>query len=283
MTAQAPPFRDASSEVANHAKRLLAGRRETDLGTLGLIYRHRMARIAFGWVGTFAALVALLGIAVDEEAQLWHLGSAWLAAIAGGVAGYLVAASKFNRWREREERISQEPHAVVLRLTRATNEEEQEDNGRYSLNRIDSLALNSHRLPLLVGAMLLPLTGILTFMLLCGAHESELSLIAHYGLLYTIHVHIYAAIAAWRFPEKRGSAAMIGIAAALGVLPFVLSALVVGAVAAISVALYYLPITWWVDRESQWIANERQERIAAKAVAAKAVATKGVAAKGVAA
>lgn len=267
MTAQAPPFRDATSEVANHAKRLLAGRRETDLGKLGSLYRHRMARIAFGWVGTFAAILALLGIAIAEEPQLWTLGFAWLAAFAGGIAGYLVAARKFSGWRVREECISQEPHAVVLRLTQASSEDEQEDNSPYSLNRIDSLALNSHRLPLVVGAMLLPLTGIVTFMFLCGAHESELSLIARYGFLYTIHVHIYAAIAAWRFPEKRGSAAMIGIAAALGVLPFVLSALVVGAVATMSVAIYYLPITWWVDRESLWIANERQERIAAKDVA----------------
>ena len=260
MNIQAPPYRDATDEVANHAKRLLAERRETDLEKLGTLYRHRVARIAFGWVGSLSAIASLIVIAAAEEGQVLALGLAWLAAFAGGIAGYVIAKNKFKTWREREEGASDEPHAVVLRLTKATSNEEE---GPQSLNRIDDLALDSHRLPLLVGAMLLPLTCIVLFMLLCGAHQQELDQITRFAFLYTVHVHVYAAIAAWHYPKKRRAAAMIGIAALLGVLPFVLSSLVVGVVASFSAVVYYLPLTWWVDRETQWIATERLERIVA--------------------
>ena len=260
MSAQAPPYRNADDEVARHAKRLLASHRQVDDKKLRTLYRHRCARIGFGYVGSMAAICALIAIAVADNGQMLILGSAWVAAFAGGLIAYLGAHWDLAR-RAKNNPIAEDPYSLVIQLTNPLARDVRDD---YLLNRIARLGLESHRSPLLVGAMLLPLTLITSFFFASDGVWTDLDELAKIALVYTAHVHLYAIIAAWRFPKSRRAGRTIAIATALGVLPFIISAVFVGAISVAITLCFFLPISYWVDRENTWIAQEKAERRAAR-------------------
>lgn len=259
MSADANIYRNASSEVADHAKRLLAMHRPIDDATIGAVYRRRYARLGFGYAGTVAGLTALLCVALASEGQVLMLWLAWLAAFLGGAVAYFWAAHRFRQSRRHALSSSDDPHELVIRLTRGDDRVEEIER---RLDHIEGLGLMSHRLPLLVGALLLPISLIALVFAVGGSRVEEIDQVLRFAFVYTVHVHLYAAIAAWRYPKKRHGSAMVGIATALGLLPFLVSGFVVGVVAVLVVCTYYLPITYWVDRENQWLTMEREERFA---------------------
>lgn len=261
MSAQAPPYRNADDEVARHAKRLLASHRQTDEKKLRSLYQSRCARIGFGYVGSMAAILALVLIAVADSGQILVLASAWAAAFAGGLIAYLGAPLDLARRAKNSPLSAEDPYSLVIQLTNPVARDVRDD---YILNRIVKLGLESHRYPLLVGAMLLPLTLIIGFFVATEGVWSDMDELTRIALVYTAHVHIYAILAAWFFPQKRRSGRIIAIATALGVLPFIISAIFVGIIAAVITLCFFIPISHWVDRENTWIAQEKAERRAAR-------------------
>jgi hypothetical protein len=261
MSAQAPPYRNADDEVARHAKRLLASHRQVDDKKLRALYQSRCARIGFGYVGSMAAICALIAIAFADTGQIQILASAWAAAFAGGLIAYLGAHLDLARRAKKSAISAKDPYSLVIQLTNPIARDVRDD---YLLNRIERLGLESHRYPLLVGAMLLPLTLIIGFFVVSEGIWADMGELATIALVYTAHVHLYAMIAAWRFPKSRRAGRTIAIATMLGVLPFIISAIFVGIIAATITLCFFIPLSYWVDRENAWIAQEKAERRAAR-------------------
>jgi hypothetical protein len=186
----------------------------------------------------------------------------WAAAFAAGIGAYLWAARSFERQRIRFLGASNDAYELVLRLSKATEGDEEDPTSLY---RVARLGLSSHRLPLLVVAMLMPLTLIACFLFLIDVGAAEMRDALRYGFAYTIHVHLYAVIAAWYFPLKQRVSFVIAIAAGLGIIPFLLSGLVVGVIATLVMALGFMPLSNWAKRENQWLIGEQHKRIAARA------------------
>jgi hypothetical protein len=260
MSAQATPYRNADDEVARHAMRLLASHRQVDDKKLAALYRNRCARAGFGYFGTVAGVLALVAITVADSGQVHMLAFAWAVACCGAVVAYHWASHDLTRRAKRAAIEPADPYSLVIQLT---NTEGAHVPDNYMLERIESLGLDSHRYPLVVGALLLPLSLIAGFFALSDGMWTELEVLTKFAFVYTAHVHIFAVIAAWRFPKGRKAARTISIAAGLGLLPFIISSLFVGVIAAVITVCLFLPLSRWVDNENFWIAQEKQERATA--------------------
>ncbi len=250
MSATASPYRNPTDEVAKHAERLLAKHRSVDEEKIGAIYRRRHARIGFGQVGTAVGLPALLCIALVDEYQLFFLLLAWAAAILGGLVSYFRAKHQYQRARNKSLGEQEDPYDLVIRLQDTTLASEA---NREALHLLSALELPSHRWPLVAGSLLLPLSLVSVFFALTGIRMSELNEVLHFAFLFTVHVHIFAALNAWYFPKKDNLVASVGFATLLGLLPFIISALVVAVVAMASIVVCHMPITRAVKRERAWI------------------------------
>ncbi len=262
MSTAAPPYRNARNEVAMHAKRLLAGHVSIDEDKLGAIYRRRSARIAFGIAGTYAGGLTLLFIALAERGQTLALALAWLAAFISGGVAYLRAGRRYQQARNKSLGANDDPYDLVIRLSHPNRREETNHDALASLEK---LGLASHRWPLLAGAILLPLTLLTGFFALFSTSLHELDQINRFALVCTAHVHIFAMVSAWRYPRKQNAMAAVGIAAALGVIPFIISALVVAPVALVIVLICHYPIGRCVARENAWIVAAQSKNTTAVA------------------
>lgn len=257
MNELANPYRNATEEVAKHAQRLLAKHGQGESETLGRIYRWRWARIGFGAVGVIAACLALLYISISGESPVLALALGWAATFAGGTGGYHWAARRDKSRHRRLLGASDDPYEQVLRLSNATETDEEDCDRVY---QIAKLGLTSHRLPLLVGALLLPLSLVACFLILIDTGEAEMRYGLWYALMCTIHVHLYALFAAWTYPIRQRAIYVISVATTAGLLPFMLPALVVGVIATLIVGIYFGPLSAWLQRENQCLAIEQRRQ-----------------------
>lgn len=242
-------YRDSTEIVDQRAHRLrldrLAELEQTPTG-LRSVYVRRSARIAFGVAGTAGALLTFGSLYLLDHGSTNLLLASWALAVAAYFGAAAIASLRLERALRRAVARSSDPFADALRLR---------DTSPRALERALSGGREhaSFAWPLLAVTLLGPYTLQLAYFALDGAAWSEFDAWMKWTMLFVVHVHGYAAHAAWQYPRRRQACRSLAVAAGLAMVPggifLGLPSLITLITGAVLIVVFWLPLRRVMDRE----------------------------------